>query len=73
MQLQADAVDRDAAMFEVFEHFVDRVGLVIEEFAFGFVVEKERVRVSFAGPAEDLLQIGRPLAGKTDAGLVVPG
>jgi hypothetical protein len=73
MQLQADSIDGNVATLEIFHHRVDSLGLAIEPFALGLVVEKQRLRIGLARSAKSLFDIRRTLIRQPDAGLVVPG
>src|SRR6266576_562590 len=58
--------------FEISNHRVNCVGLDVDGFPFGIVIEQERLRIGRSCPAEHLFDVGRRVRCQSDSGLVVP-
>ena len=72
MQLQADSVNGDAALLEVFDHGVYGVRFGVHAFCLSFVVEEDSSGICVASPAKCLLDVGRAFSGEPDTGLIEP-
>src|SRR5260370_42652179 len=69
VQLKADAVEGNAAGFEVLGHGIDGVGFGVERLGIVIVVEKLGVGVGVARPREYWLDLLSPHPGEADPGL----
>ena len=73
VQLQSDTVDRNAAILELPDHGIDRVGFAVEGVTLCLVVKQQHLGIGFVGPTKSLLNVSRALIGQADSWPVVPG
>jgi hypothetical protein len=72
MQLQPDAVDRNSALLEIFDHGINSIRLAVHPLALRLVVEKQSVRIGLVCPAKGLFHVGRAFSRESNSRLVVP-